>query len=247
MFAAVARSETRRENRRVVYGPEFPEEVDANSYVTMTELRRMAKELRVGPGQTFVDLGCGRGGPGMWVARETGASVLGIDQIAVALAQATERVAEFGLTGRARFQAGDMQATGLPDATLDGAISIDALVFAEDKRAAFRETARILRRGSRFIFTGWESDRPTLAGNATVQYADFRPLLEEAGFTTDVYEEPPGWREQMREVYRRDLATGERLIAEMGEVAARRMIDQAEQGLENLDVRRRVFAVARNV
>jgi ubiquinone/menaquinone biosynthesis C-methylase UbiE len=198
-FAAVSRSETRRENRRAVYGADFPEDVDPNSYVTVAELRRMANELCVGPGQTFIDVGCGRGGPGMWIARETGASLLGVDQISVAVAQAIERVADFGLDGRARFQTGDMQATGLPDATLDGAISIDALVFAEDMNAAFRETARILRRGARLVFTAWESDRPVLPGTTAVQYADFRPLLEQAGFSIEVYEEPAGWREQMRE------------------------------------------------
>src|SRR5438034_6728459 len=100
MFAAVAGSETRRQNRREVYGAEFPEEVDPNSYLTLTELRRMAHELMVGPGNTFIDLGCGRGGPGLWVARETGASLVGLDQIGVALEQATLRVAVFGVIGR---------------------------------------------------------------------------------------------------------------------------------------------------
>jgi hypothetical protein len=113
-YANAQGSATLRENRRAVHLNEFPD-VDANIYVTMTELRRMAIALHVGPDDTFVDLGCGTGGPGLWVARETGARLLGIDLITVALERAE----------RAEFQRADIQATGLPAESLDGATSID--------------------------------------------------------------------------------------------------------------------------
>lgn len=45
----------------------------------------MADALRVGPGQKIADLGCGRGGPGQWIARATGAGLVGIDVSEVAL------------------------------------------------------------------------------------------------------------------------------------------------------------------
>jgi ubiquinone/menaquinone biosynthesis C-methylase UbiE len=147
------------------------------------------------------------------VARETGASLVGLDQIGVALEQATLRVAEFGVIGRAHFQQGDIQATGLPTASLDGAMSVGVLVFVEDKAAAFHEIARILRPGARLTFTLWESDRPALAGNTTAQVGDYRPVLDDAGFATLIYEEPPQWREQMRAVYERDVATGDCLLS----------------------------------
>src|SRR3712207_6401443 len=79
-------SPTRRRIRREVYGDEYPDNVDPRSYVTWTELRRIAHELGVGPGARFIDLGCGPGGPGLWVARETGAAVVGIDLEAVGVA-----------------------------------------------------------------------------------------------------------------------------------------------------------------
>ncbi len=245
MFASVARSETRRANRRVVYGADFPEEVDPNSYVTLTELRRLAQALQVGPGDTFMDIGCGRGGPGLWVARETGATLIGIDRMAVALEQAAERASDFGVADRASFQVVDIQATDFEDASLDGAMSIDVVVFLDDKTAAFAEIARVLRPGARLAFTVWESDRLRLAGNMTTQLADYRPLLEDSDFSIETYEEPPLWREQMRAVYERDVAEGDKLLAEMGDAAGQRLIDQATEGLENLDDRRRIFAVAR--
>jgi 2-polyprenyl-3-methyl-5-hydroxy-6-metoxy-1,4-benzoquinol methylase len=74
-----------------VYGDDYPVEADPRSYVTLSELHRIAFELRVGPGQSIVDLGCGHGGPGLWVARETGATLVGIDQSRRAIALAPER------------------------------------------------------------------------------------------------------------------------------------------------------------
>ena len=53
--------------------------MDPRSHVTWTELRRIVRELRIGPGDAFLDLGCGHGGPCLWVARATRAAVVGID------------------------------------------------------------------------------------------------------------------------------------------------------------------------
>lgn len=78
-FAGWSRSPTLRHVWRKVYGADYPEEVDPFSFVTLTDLRRISHELRVGPGQIFADLACGRGGPGLWIARESGATLVGID------------------------------------------------------------------------------------------------------------------------------------------------------------------------
>lgn len=56
-FATRVHSPTRVRIRQEVYGDEFPLEASGNNYATVSELGRMAGELRVGPGQTIVDLG----------------------------------------------------------------------------------------------------------------------------------------------------------------------------------------------
>ena len=48
------------------------------SYITLTALQRIAHELAVVAGGTIVNLGCGSGGPGLWVARATGVVLVGI-------------------------------------------------------------------------------------------------------------------------------------------------------------------------
>lgn len=73
------KSDTLKNIWREVYGEDYPEEVDHNSPVTITDLRNISKHLKDMHGKIIIDIGCGRGGPGMWVAREIGASYFGLD------------------------------------------------------------------------------------------------------------------------------------------------------------------------
>jgi Methyltransferase domain len=83
--------------------PELPPEIEPFSFVSLGLLRHVARALNLAPGQTLVDLGCGRGGPGLWLARTANVSLTGVDFSPVAIEQATQRAALFGLAGRARL------------------------------------------------------------------------------------------------------------------------------------------------
>src|SRR3990170_6109434 len=78
-------------------GADFPEEFGHISLTTLPELQRVAAELRLSADDTFVDLGCGMAGPALWVARETGASLIGVDLSRGATERAGARAAELGL------------------------------------------------------------------------------------------------------------------------------------------------------
>jgi SAM-dependent methyltransferase len=229
---------------REVFGDEYPEEADPLSYTTRSELDRIARELGVGPGQSFADLGCGRGGPGLWVARTTGADLVGIDVATAALSHAAERAARWGLDKQARFQEGEFAATGLPAGSMDAVMSIDALFFAPDKAAAAREIARVLRPGGGFIFTSWDCtgalrERPP-------QVDDHRPLLEAAGFAVEAYEETTDWERRHRAIAEGMLAAKEELAAELGVETADRIVAQQQVQIENLRaIRRRVLVISR--
>jgi hypothetical protein len=43
-------------------------EVEPFSFVSAALLGHLARALGLSPGETLVDLGCGRGGPGLWLA-----------------------------------------------------------------------------------------------------------------------------------------------------------------------------------
>jgi SAM-dependent methyltransferase len=125
-------------------GDQYPAEVDPFSSCTWWLLGNMVAALRLPAGGRLVDLGCGRGGPGLWLARALSASWVGIDFSPVAVELAVQRAPEFLGSGRAEFRRATFERTGLPDASVDGAASVDALPFAVDRVAALREVLRIL-------------------------------------------------------------------------------------------------------
>ena len=162
--------------------PELPPEIEPLSFVSLALLRQVARALDLSPGQALVDLGCGRGGPGLWLARAADAALTGVDFSAVAVAEATRRAALFGLAGRARFLVGDLTRTGLPRASADAAVSVDAFHFAADRASAAAEARRVLRPGRRLVLTNWQPKVPGDARLPRRARIDWPQLLHGAGF-----------------------------------------------------------------
>jgi ubiquinone/menaquinone biosynthesis C-methylase UbiE len=180
--------------------PDLPPEVEPFSFVSAALLRHVAQALHLSPGQTLVDLGCGSGGPGLWLAREAGVSLVGVDFSPVAIDQAARRASLFGLAGRARFVVGDLAGTGLPDASADAAVSIDAFQYAAGPAAT--EAGRILRPGGRLVLTSWG---PKVPGDARLPVrlrTDWPRLLRSAGFAGIEVEDRPEWHDLFTRVLR---------------------------------------------
>jgi ubiquinone/menaquinone biosynthesis C-methylase UbiE len=74
--------------------------------------------------------------------------------------------------------------TRLPDATMDVCILANALFGVEDKEAAARECARILRRAGRLLLIDWSESHGGLGPHPShvVSAADAKGLFESAGF-----------------------------------------------------------------
>src|ERR1700675_2617216 len=90
-------AEFRRRLYLEAFGEENPADEATDGYITRSELREMVDRLHLGPGQKIADLGCGRGGPGQWIAGATGAALVGIDFSAVALVEARARARRLGI------------------------------------------------------------------------------------------------------------------------------------------------------
>jgi SAM-dependent methyltransferase len=161
----------------------LPPELRSTSAVTMPALREITSLLSLGPGSVVVDLACGRGGYGLWVARETGARVIGVDFSAVAIEQAAGAVRTFGLDdSRATFQVGALEATGLPDAGADAVMCLDAIQFAADITVAAAEIRRVLRPGGVAVVTCWEpADRAAGVLSPRLQRVDLAAQLGAGG------------------------------------------------------------------
>lgn len=218
VLAAQSRGKTLRGIYERVYGADYPAEAEPFGFLSSTDLAMVARELD-GFGVThLLDVGCGRGGPGLWVAREIGASLVGIDIAAEAVTQARARAAVFESAPPARFEVASATETGLPDGAFDGVVSFDALWMVLGKRAAFSEISRILRPGSPLVFTAWEP--------AHLPYAW---LLEPAGFSgVTSYSLPDSLERQLR-VYEGILDSQKEIAAEMGEAAAAVLVEESMQ------------------
>lgn len=248
VYAAMPKSPTlRRIWLEHAAGTDYPEEFGHISFITLQELRRMAAELHLSLDGSLVDLGCGMSGPALWVASETACRLIGVDVSPVAVAQATARAAELGLSARARFIVGTFADTGLASGSADGIMSEDALQYAPDKLAALREAARILRPGGRFVFTAFEVDRQR-AGGLPFIGADpednYVPLLEQAGFEVNAYDEMPGWPEPMVSTFQAVVAARPALFEEMGDLAVNALLTELSLTLERQPYRRRVLAIS---
>lgn len=74
--------------------------------------------------------------------------------------------------------------------------------------------------------------------------ADYRPVLEAAGFAIDAYEETPGWQERVYGVYQALIDSSDALNAEMGEAAAAGVLAELMLTVAVKPYPRRVLAVA---
>jgi SAM-dependent methyltransferase len=199
-FAAIAASPGIRRVWETV-DPDLPPETEPFSFVSVALLGHVAHALTLSPGQTLVDLGCGRGGPGLWLAQSQGVSLIGVDFSAVAVQQASDRAVLFGLADTARFVVGDLAATGLADGTADAVVSIDALHFAADLAAAGREVLRVLRPGHRLVLTGWQPRTPDDSRLPSRMRIDWAAALRSVGFVEVQLESRPEWHDLFTRVY----------------------------------------------
>jgi SAM-dependent methyltransferase len=215
-----------------VIGADLPAEVDPYSFVTLDGLLEIARALAACRGETLVDLACGRGGPGLWLAGQIGAALVGIDFSPVGIEHATARAAELASGVSAEYVVADAAATGLPDATASGLVCVDAIQLMPHQTAVMAEACRLLRPGARAVFTTWEQpDR----------LRDLSELFDSAGLVTVAVEARPDWAARERSIFERALTDAPK-FPEDG--ALQSLAEEASEVLPQLDESRRVLGIA---
>jgi SAM-dependent methyltransferase len=237
-YADIASSQPRQEIFTEHLG--LPPEVGPSNHVPLSGLREIAAALALSPEDELVDLACGRGGPGMWIARETGASLIGIDFSAEAISQASERRSLFDLTDRATFAVGTLEDSGLPAGSADAVVCVDAFQFASDGAAAAQEIRRVLRPGGRVVLTTWEAVSPgDEQVGERIRKVDLARSVGAAGFENINVVERADWHQSAREFWESVLA-----IDAGSDPALISMRTEGERSLPNHDRMRRVMATA---
>jgi SAM-dependent methyltransferase len=218
------------------------------NFATTTDLDQMRSLLEVGPGDCLVDLASGAGGPGAWVARESGAALVGVDLSRVGMRVARRRAAAVGLR-HASFVVARAHHLPLRGAFAAGVMSLDSLQYVPDKHATFAEAARVLGPRGRFVFTAFEL-APEQVRNVPVlgidPVRDYARVLADVGFTVEAYEETPGWHDRLVSAYSAVVEAEARLRPELGNVAMDALLWEMSFTLEIEPYARRVLAVARS-
>ncbi|HWS46830.1 MAG TPA: class I SAM-dependent methyltransferase, partial [Acidimicrobiia bacterium] len=196
-FDRVFREAAHSDWTKRVIGADLPPEVDPFSFITLDGLHQIARTLAPCRGETLVDLACGRGGPGLWLARQIGAALVGIDFSPVGIDHARARATEYTPELSVRYIVADAAATGLSQEGASGLVCIDAIQLMSHREAVMAETCRLLRPGARAVFTTWEEpDR----------LRDLAALFESAGLITVAIEARPDWLDRERSIFERALS-----------------------------------------
>lgn len=218
------------------FGDAYPELVDASSSCTWSVLADMIAGLRLRPGSLLVDLGCGRGGVGLWLARAFSTRLVGIDFSPAAVSMAAARVPDFlpERGGDAPFEVGTFERTGLPDACADGVVSMDALPFSPDRDAALRELRRILKPGAQAVFTAGE--KQPAHPRFDPQEPKWRERIEAAGLELVARRERPEEPLLWLRLYELFEANEAELRAQLGDRAADQLLREATANTPIMDV-----------
>ena len=160
--------------------------VGQESFIRAGEVRALARQARVGPGVSVLDLCCGVAGPGRLITAESGCHYLGVDHSASALAAARQ------LAGRLPCRFEQAHLPPLPEGRFEVVLLLETMLAFPDKAALVGAVERALEPGGRFAFTVeegrplTEQERARMPGAGTVwliELADLTGVLREAGLT----------------------------------------------------------------
>ena len=176
--------------RRDTYGTDFGQ----SSWVTGEEYRRFFQLLGLTSTDHVLDVGCGSGGPALFLAREVGCPVTGVDINEAGICAGLALAREAAMQDRVHFQRADVcERLPFSDGSFDAIVCMDVMCHLPDRRRLFDEWHRVLRPGGRVLYTdpvvvtGLVS-KEEFSTRSSTGYFEFCPpgvnerLLAEAGF-----------------------------------------------------------------
>jgi tocopherol O-methyltransferase len=113
--------------------------------------RELAKRANLHSGDRVLDAGCGVGGSAIWLARELGASVVGVNVVPGDIDRGRRYARRRNVDHRVTFELQDMTRTDFPDGSFDVVWAIESVCHVPDKREFLAEARRLLKPGGRLV------------------------------------------------------------------------------------------------
>jgi SAM-dependent methyltransferase len=132
----------------------FGEEIGQNSWLTADEHRTFFEWLGLDGTSEVLEVASGSGGPALFMARETGCRVTGVDLHDDAVAAASAAAVAEGSADRARFLRADAREP-LPfeNDRFDVLLCIDSINHLYERQRVLCDWHRMLKAGGRLLFT----------------------------------------------------------------------------------------------
>jgi len=139
-----------KEMREETYG----EDIGQTSWLTADEYRKFFRILNLSRDKRVLEVATGSGGPAIFMARETGCQLVGIDINESGIANAQKLAIENDMDDRVKFILADASENfPFRDAFFDTIISIDSINHFKNREKVFSEFKRMLKDGGRLLFT----------------------------------------------------------------------------------------------
>ena len=230
------------------FGDEALEDADPYSAIALSELRWLVETAGLGAGKTLVDLGCGRGGPGLVAARWTGVRLIGVDFSLVGVTRAATRAVAVGLAPSPSFICCDARALPFADHSIDAVLSIDVLQLIPDRELVLEEVARVLRPGGALAFSSWEliADDESVPPRMRSLPRDYTASVGKVHLRMEALQVPEGSRQRIERFWANASASADEIRSALGEEVATRILDESARTNVFLDSTRRVLCVARS-
>jgi len=182
------------EIRREVWG----RDIGQHSWLTAERQEQFAQAAGFTRDTRLLEVGCGSGGPALFLSESIGLTVTGIDNNESGIAAANAEAERRGLSAHATFRCAD-GAERLPfdDGAFDAIECIDAINHLPDRGSVLAEWRRVLRPGGTLLYT----DPVVVTGAVTAEEFAARAAI---GFFVFL---PPGKNEQLLEEAGFDLLT----------------------------------------
>ena len=166
----------------------YGEDIGQSSWITAEEYKGFLKKLDLLPGSKVLEIASGSGGPALFIAKETGAHITGLDINENGVQNANKMAKDLNLDKQVQFIHGNAsEPLPFKDQSFDYVISMDSMNHINHRLYVLKEWYRVLKQGGKIMYT----DTTVVTGSVTFEELAIRSSI---GFFLFL---PPGENEKM--------------------------------------------------